>query len=66
LTWDSIYEIARGLNAKYPQVDLDVVSLEYVFEWTINLSGFEDDPNLVNDEILLSILKEWYEERFPL
>jgi FeS assembly protein IscX len=64
--WEATYEIALALNAKYAQIDLDEVSLENIFEWTLALPGFDDDPELANDEILTSILQEWYEERFPL
>ena len=64
--WEATYEIVRALNDQYAKVNLDEVSLENIFEWTLALPGFEDDPELANDEILTSILQEWYEERFPL
>ncbi len=66
LNWDAVYEIALGLKTQYPQVDLDKVSLQEIFQWTINLSGFDDDPDLANDDILTAILQEWYEENNPI
>ena len=62
LYWDSVYEIAQALKAQHPEVDLDRVSLLDIFDWTIQLSGFSDFPELANDEILLAIFQEWYEE----
>ena len=60
--WDSIYEIALALKARYPDKDLDNVSLQMIFDWVIALPEFEDDLELANDEILLAIFQEWYEE----
>ena len=33
-----------------------------IYELTIDLPGFADDPELANDAILEAILKEWFEE----
>ena len=60
--WAAIYEIALALKARYPDVDLEGVSLQMIFEWVIALPEFEDDLELANDEILLAIFQEWYEE----
>ena len=62
LFWDSVYEIALALKARFPDVDLETVSLMEIFEWTIQLPGFSDMVELANDEILLAIFQEWYEE----
>jgi FeS assembly protein IscX len=62
LTWDATYEIALALKKKYPEQDLEKVSLGQIFEWTIGLSNFEDAPELANDEILAAIFQEWFEE----
>lgn len=66
LTWEAVYEIACQLNKAFPDEDLETVSLMDIFAWTIALPGFVDDPELANDEILLSIFQEWYEERTSL
>ena len=60
--WDSIYEIALALKARYPEEDLENVSLQMIFDWVVALPEFEDDLELANDEILLAIFQEWYEE----
>ena len=51
-----------ALKAHYPDEDLENVSLQMLFEWVIALPEFEDDLELANDEILLAIFQEWYEE----
>lgn len=60
--WDSTYEIALALKERYPDEDLENVSLQMLFEWVIALPEFDDDLELANDEILLAIFQEWYEE----
>lgn len=62
LYWDSAYEIVRELNEAHPDVEIDAVGLDQLFGWIVALPGFADDPELVNDDILKDILREWYEE----
>lgn len=66
LYWDTIYEIVLALMFKYPNQDLEEVSLETLFDWVTGLTNFKDDPELANDEILLAIYQEWYEELNPI
>ena len=66
ISWDDSYTIAQELIKKYPNVRLDEVSLNMILEWTLDIPDFDDDPDMVNDEILLSILQEWYEEVNPV
>jgi FeS assembly protein IscX len=66
LTWDDSYAIAHRLNLRYPNIDLENVSLQMIYEWTISLPGFRDDPDLCNDGILSAIYQEWYEEVNPV
>ncbi len=62
LTWEASYAIAIELKRRHPDVNLEGVSLQQVYAWTLGLEDFEDDPALCNDEILSSIYQEWYEE----
>lgn len=66
LDWESSYAIALALHSRFPQVNLEEVSLEMIYRWTIALPEFEDDPHLVNDEILMAIYQEWFEEVFSV
>jgi len=62
LNWESIYAIALALKAKHPQVALEDVSLQMIYQWTLALPEFDDDPALANDDILAAIYQDWYEE----
>ncbi len=66
LTWDDSYAIALALHEEFPHVDLEHVSLNMIYQWTLALPNFVDDPSLVNDSILEAIYQEWYEETNPL
>ncbi len=62
LNWESTFAIALALKRRHPDVDLNDVSLGNVYEWTLALEDFQDDPALANDEILASIYQDWFEE----
>jgi FeS assembly protein IscX len=62
LTWESTYAIALELRRQRPNVDLEQVSLQQIYRWTLALSDFEDDPALANDDILSAIFQDWFEE----
>jgi len=62
LVWDDSYAIAQQLRKKYPHIELDEVSLDMIYHWTINLPEFIDDHELANDTILTAIIQEWLEE----
>ncbi len=66
LSWDSVYAIAKRLQQEHPAISLETVSLKDIFEWTVALTDFNDDPELANDEILSAIYQDWYEENDPL
>jgi FeS assembly protein IscX len=62
LSWDDSFAIAQTLSKSHPEVNLEHVSLMMIFDWTIDLPEFNDDPELANDGILAAIFQEWYEE----
>ena len=62
LTWEATYAIAMELRRKHKDVNIEDVSLQQIYNWTIELSEFEDDLALVNDGILSAIYQEWLEE----
>ncbi|HRF95733.1 MAG TPA: Fe-S cluster assembly protein IscX [Aggregatilineales bacterium] len=63
LYWDNSYEIVLVLMEQYPDVDVEGVGIEQLYQWIIALPEFADDLHLANDKILSDILREWYEER---
>ncbi len=62
LDWDATYEIVLALRDLYPNAVLEDMSLDDLNARIVDLPGFSDDPELVNDAILRAILREWYEE----
>ena len=66
LNWEASFAIALALKEKHPDIALEDVSLAMIYRWTLELPGFEDDPELANDQILLDIFQEWFEENNPL
>ncbi len=51
---------------QHPQQSLEQVSLGAIYEWTLALPEFHDDPALANDAILMAIFQEWFEEVNPV
>jgi FeS assembly protein IscX len=66
LNWESIYAIALALHAAHPTADLTDVSLSMIYDWTLALEGFDDEPALANDEILSAIYQDWFEHLNPI
>lgn len=65
-TWEDTYVIARLLKERYPNINLEDVSLDTIYRWTLQLPEFSDDPELANEEILCAIFHEWFEEVYPV
>ncbi len=62
LSWESSFAVAMELKRHHPGIDLGGVTLKQVFEWTLALPEFRDEPALCNDEIRASIFQDWYAE----
>ncbi len=62
LNWESTYAIAMELRRQHKDVNIEEVSLGQIYKWTLELSEFEDDPALANDDILRAIYQDWFEE----
>ncbi|MCS6908545.1 MAG: Fe-S cluster assembly protein IscX [Anaerolineales bacterium] len=62
LDWDDTFEIVKALQRQHPQVDFEELSLGTLLEWIVALPEFGGDQSLVNDDILIQIFNEWFEE----
>ena len=62
LNWESTYAIALELRHQHPEADIEQVSLQQIYKWTLALPEFEDDAALANDDILYAIYQDWFEE----
>jgi len=62
---EDTYAVARLLQERYPNTNLEDVSLDTIYRWTLQPPAFSDDPELANEEILCAIFHEWFEEVCP-
>ena len=62
LNWEATFAIAMTLKRLHPDADLAQVSLKKIYDWTVALPEFADDPSLANDGILAAIYQDWFEE----
>ena len=62
LNWEATFAIAMELRRVHKDVDIENVTLQQIYRWTLELSEFEDDAALANDDILYAIYQDWYEE----
>lgn len=62
LYWESTYAIVVALMEHYPQYQPEDVGLYEMADLIQSLPGFQDDPTLVTERILLDIQTVWYEE----
>ncbi|HAV78509.1 MAG TPA: Fe-S assembly protein IscX [Anaerolineae bacterium] len=62
LTWEGTYAIAMELRRQHKDINIEEVTLQQIYNWTLELSEFEDDPLLANDDILYAIYRDWFEE----
>ncbi|HUG34354.1 MAG TPA: Fe-S cluster assembly protein IscX [Anaerolineales bacterium] len=62
LNWEASFAIALALKRKYPDANIEEVTLKQIYDWTLQLPEFDDDPSLANDDILYAIYQDWFEE----
>ena len=63
MRWTDIYDIAIGLEEKYPNYDILGMLFTDLQKLVINLEGFNDDPKKCNEKILEAIQQTWLDER---
>jgi FeS assembly protein IscX len=62
LNWEATYAIALELRRQHKDINIEEVTLQQIYKWTLELPDFDDDPALVNDDILYAIYQDWFEE----
>lgn len=62
LYWESTYAITVALMTHHPEQNPEDVGLEELARLVESLPGFDDDPAMVTERILLDIQTVWYEE----
>ena len=62
LNWEATYAIAMELRRRHKDTNMEEVTLQQIYKWTLELEEFDDDPALANDDILYAIYQDWFEE----
>lgn len=62
MKWTDTLEIAMALAERYPDVDPRTVRFTELYEWVVQLDGFNDDPKRCGEKILEAIQAAWIEE----
>ena len=62
LYWESTYAISVALIIHYPERNPEDVGLQELAKLVESLPGFDDDPGMLPERILLDIQTVWYEE----
>ncbi len=63
LYWEATYAIAMRLMEDYAWVDPTALGTQQLLEMVLSLPDFADEPILANEELLVEILRVWYEEK---
>jgi FeS assembly protein IscX len=63
LKWSDARGLALALDDAHPDVDPRFLNLADLRDWVLVLGGFDDDPDLGEEEALEAIQTAWIEER---
>jgi len=63
MKWTDTLDIAIALSEKYPHTDPRTVRFTDLYQWVLQLPGFDDDPKRCGEKILEGIQMAWIEER---
>jgi FeS assembly protein IscX len=62
MKWTDTSELAIALSEKFPDVDPEGVRFTDLYNWVLELPGFDDDPKRCGEKILEAIQAAWIEE----
>jgi FeS assembly protein IscX len=60
--WIDTRDIAIALSEKNPDADPKTVRFTDLYQWVLQLPGFDDDPKRCGEKILEGIQMAWMEE----
>lgn len=63
MQWNETILIIEALEEQYPEIEIEDLTLNDLYDLILDLSDFSDDPANANDGILKKILEQWYEHR---
>ena len=62
MRWTDTQEIAEQLFDNNPELDPKTIRFTDLYQWIIDLEGFDDDPDKCGERILEAIQLAWIEE----
>ncbi|MDF1642916.1 MAG: Fe-S cluster assembly protein IscX [Pseudomonadales bacterium] len=62
MKWADIHDIAIELSEQKPDIDPITVRFTDLWQWVLDLDGFDDDRDRCNEKILEAIQTAWIEE----
>ncbi|MBV1888857.1 MAG: Fe-S cluster assembly protein IscX [Proteobacteria bacterium] len=62
MKWADIHDIAIELSEQKPDIDPITVRFTDLWQWVLDLDGFDDDRDRCNEKILEAIQAAWIEE----
>jgi FeS assembly protein IscX len=62
MKWTDTQDIAIALLEKFPDTDPKSVNFVDLYQWVMQLEGFDDDPKRCGEKILEAIQATWIDE----
>jgi len=62
MKWTDTQDIAIALTDQYPDTDPKTVRFTELYQWVLQLPGFDDDPKRCGEKILEAIQMAWIDE----
>ena len=62
MKWADTQDIAMALTDRYPDTDPTTVRFTDLYQWVLQLPGFDDDPKRCGEKILEAIQVAWIDE----
>jgi FeS assembly protein IscX len=62
MKWTDTQDIAMALTDRYPDTDPKTVRFTDLYQWVLQLPGFDDDPKRSGEKILEAIQMAWIDE----
>lgn len=62
MKWTDTQDIAMALTDRYPDTDPATVRFTDLYQWVLQLPGFDDDPKRCGEKILEAIQVAWIDE----
>ncbi len=62
MKWTDTLIIAETLYDKFPDIDPKTIRFTDLYQWVLDLDGFDDEPNKCGEKILEAIQLAWMDE----